>query len=170
MDKKFERRLAEVASRVELAVKEEFGLRWWRLTKEDEIRCLRLEQWEQKHCVSLRWILRTLVPLWKKKFARFAPGAFGVKIPTLVGSKSEDILKGKIAELYPDGENVRQWKSAQQQKQWSLYRQGIGRKENWEHPLRAAREYQQRMKRERLARMEFARRARLRPYRGNPWL
>ena len=170
MDEKLERRVAAVAARVEILVKEEFGLRWWRLTPEDELRCLRLVQWEEKYRVPLRWIFRTIVPVWRARFAKFVQGGFGVKIPTLVGSKSEDILKGRLAELYPDGENIRQWQAREQQWQWDYYRQGIRTREDWEHPLRAARNYQQRMARERQARREFAQRAKRRPYRGNPWL
>lgn len=167
---KIDRRVRRIAGRVEEIVKEEFGVKYWQLKKEDEIRCLRLEQWEEKYKVSLEFILRTLVPIWKRKFARYSTGGFGVKIPTLVGQKSEDILKGKILELFPDGENVRQWKAVEQQKQWAQYREGVRQKENWELPMRAVQEYQHRMEREREARKEFEKKAWLRPYRGNPWI
>lgn len=170
MDKGLEKRVRRVAGRVEEIVKREFGLTWWRLTQEDEIRCLRLEQWEEKYKVGLTWILKTLVPIWKQKFARYSMGAFGVKIPTLVGQKSEEILKEKIKELYPDGENIRQWKATGQQQQWFQYRTGVRQTENWELPMHAIKEYQQRMERERQDRKEFERRARFRPYRNNPWI
>lgn len=170
MDEGIEKKIRRMAGRVETIVKEEFGVKYWQLKPEDEIRCLRLEQWEEKYKVSLRFILRTLVPIWKQKFARYTKGAFGVKIPTLVGSKSEEILKGKILELYPDGENVRQWKAVEQQRQWAQYREGIKQVENWELPMKAVQDYQHRMERERELRKEFEKRARLRPYRNNPWI
>jgi hypothetical protein len=170
MDDKLMRRTRRIAGRVEAFVKKEFSVRWWNLKQEDEIRCLRLEQWEDRYKVSLRFILTSIVPIWKRKFARYAAGAFGVKIPTLVGEKSEEILKGKIEELFPDGENIRQWKATQQQRQWALFREGIRQKENWEEPGQAVRDYQQRMEREREARKKFEKKAKLRPYRGNPWI
>lgn len=170
IDEVIGKRVRRMAGRVEETVKREFGLKWWRLTQEDEIRCLRFEQWEEKYRVSLTWILKTLVPIWRQKFARYSMGAFGVKIPTLVGQKSEEILKEKIKQLYPDGENLRQWKATEQQRQWSQYRQGVRVTENWELPMHAIREYQQRMVRERRDRNEFEKQARLRPYRGNPWI
>jgi hypothetical protein len=159
-----------MAGRLEEIVREEFGVKYWKLREEDEIRCLRLEQWEDRYRVSLRFILTTIVPIWKQKFARYSAGAFGVKIPTLVGQKSEEILKQKIAELFPNGENIQQWKATAQQRQWTQYRDGIKQKENWENPRDAVREYQQRMIRERELRKEFEKKARLRPYRGNPWI
>jgi hypothetical protein len=167
---KIDRRVRQIAGRVEQIVKEEFGVNYWNLKEEDEIRCLRLQQWEDRYKVSLRFILKTIVPIWKQKFARYTTGAFGVKIPTLVGDKSEEILKQKVLELFPDGENIRQWKSIKQQAQWNHYREGIRQKENWESPRDAVREYQQRMNRERELRKEFEKAARLRPYRNNPWV
>lgn len=170
MDEVIEKRVRRMAGRVEVLVKQEFGLRWWKLKPEDEIRCLRLEQWEQKYRVSLKWIILTLVPIWKKKFARYASGAFGVKIATLVGDKSEEILRCKILELFPDGENIRQWKAGEQQRQWSRYREGIRQRENWEYPSQAVTDYQQRMMREREARKSFEKKAQRREYRNNPWI
>lgn len=170
MDDRLERRIRRIAGRVEELVKTEFGVKWWNLKKEDEVRCLRLAQWEETYRVSLEFILKTLVPVWKQKFARYSMGAFGVKIATLVGQKSEEILKGKIFELYPDGENIRQWKANEQQRQWNLYREGIKSRENWENPGQAAKEYQQRMIRERNARKVFESKAKKRPYRNNPWI
>jgi len=169
MDGNFERRVASCRGRIEAIVKERFGLKWWKLKREDEIRCLRLEQWEEKYRVPLWWILQTLVPIWRRKFAKYSLGAFGVKIPTLVGAKSEEIIRSEIKTQFPDGENVRQWKAREQQKQWSRYREGVGLREDWSHPLTAAKEYQQRMLRERKARVKFERTARRRLYRGNPW-
>lgn len=169
MNKILEGRVRRVAMRVEDIVKREFGLRWWKLKPEDELRCLRLVQWEEKYKVSLDWIFRTLVPIWKKKFSQYSHGRFGVKLPTLVGAKSEEILIGKIRETWPDGENIRQWQCLEQQRQWSHHRAGIARKEDWNHPMQAALSYQQRMIREREKRKQFEKVARRRRYRGNPW-
>ena len=169
MDRILERRVASSNARVEQIVKEQFGLKFWRLKEEDRLRILRLEQWEEKYKVPLWWILVTLVPIWKKKFARYSYGAFGVKIPTLVGAKSEAIIRARILEEFPNGENVRIWRAQEQQWQWASYRQGVGLKEDWTNPLRAARDYQQRMQRERQARDVFEKVARRRHYRNNPW-
>lgn len=159
-----------MAGRVEEVVKREFGVRFWNLKPEDEIRCLRLQQWEEKYRVPLDFILRTIVPVWKKKFARYSQGAFGVKIPTLVGKKSEEILKERLKELYPDGENHEQRRAQEQQRQWNYYREGIRVSEDWITPIRAAKRYQERMAKERLRRSGFEKQARKRPYRGNPWV
>jgi hypothetical protein len=169
MDNRLKQRVARMAGRLEVIVKKDFGVAYWKLKPEDELRCLRLEQWEEKYRVSLRFILRTIVPIWKQKFARYSGGRFGVKIPTLVGQKSEEILRQKVLELFPNGENIQQWKAQEQQRQWMKYREGIKTKENWEMPGQAVLEYQRRMEREREARKEFATKAHIRPYRGNPW-
>jgi hypothetical protein len=170
MIEKIDRKKQKVASRIEEIVKAEFGIRFWQLKPEDELRCLRLAQWEEKYRVSLRFILKEIVPIWKQKFARYSAGAFGVKIPTLVGSKSEEILRQKIVELFPNGENIQQWKATAQQRQWFQYREGIRLQENWEYPSQAVENYQHKMERERELRKEFEKKARLRPYRNNPWV
>jgi hypothetical protein len=169
MDEKLRKRVRQVASRVEKIVKAQFGLSWWRLTAEDEIRCLRLVQWEEKYRVPLEGILNLLVPIWKKKFSRYGARGLGVKIPTLVGNKSEEILKAKVLEQWPDGQNIAQWKALEQEWQWLLYKGSTRTKEDWEHPLQAAQEYQKRMRRERERRKQFSRVACQRRYRGNPW-
>lgn len=170
MNRDLEIRARQTAGRLERLVKKEFGVRWWQLSKEDELRCLRLVQWEEKYRVPLEAILKLLVPIWKKKFSRFGSRGLGVKIPTLVGAKSEAILKQTIAELYPDGENIRQWQAREQQRQWGIHQDGIRNKENWSISIaHAVRDYRRRLERERERRKDFEQRAQLRPYRGNPW-
>lgn len=169
MDKITTARVARVRARVELIAKKKFGVKFFGTTKEDDIRLLRLAQWEEKYFVPLEWILQTLVPIWRAKFSRHGHRGLGVRIPTLVGNKSEEILTREILRTWPDGQHIAQWRAKTQELQWAAERQGIRTREDWEHPLKAARLYQQRMMREREKRKQFQRIACRRPYRGNPW-
>ncbi len=168
--KALSKRISRLANRLEVIAKRDFQLNFWRLKDEDEIRALRLEQWEEKYMVPLDWILAQLVPIWKQKFSRYQSGGLGVKMATLVGAKSEEILKAKIAEEFPDGENIEQWKSKYQQQQWDLCLQDVKMKEDWTTPAKAVKEYQQRVQRLRRNREAFQRIAKRRRYRNNPWL
>ena len=170
MTKSMTAKAGQVASRVERIVKRQHGVTWFKPTAEDRLRLLRLAQWEEKYKVPLEWILGLLIPIWREKFSKYRKtNGLGVTIPTLVGATSEAILVREIKKEWPDGQNIAQWRAKEQELQWAAYRAGIRNREDWEHPIQAARDYQQRMMREREKRKQFQRIACRRPYRDNPW-
>lgn len=165
------RKVMGIVARVETQLKKEFGVGWFRLRQEDEIRLLKLEGWEEKYKVSVEWILRQLVPFWRDKYSKYSKKVgLGVTVATLTGKKSEEILQQRIAEEFPDKENLARWKATAQQRQWDIVWDGAKRKEDWLEPGKTIRKYRNRMERERQERKEWAEQTRKRHYRNNPWL
>ena len=162
------RRVMAVLTEVEHVLRRNHNVKWFRLKKEDEIRLLRLKQWEEKYRVSISYILGKLIPFWTQKYAKYSKAVFGTTISTLVGSVSEKVLQEAVAKDYPDGENEKRWKAMTQQRQWARIWDGP-RKENWQDPIQAVREYRNRMKLERADRKSWARKLARRKYQGNPW-
>lgn len=162
-------RTQQVLTEVEEIMKKDFGVKYFRLKQEDQLRLLRLKQWEEKYAVSLRWMLKQLIPFWREKYSKYSGKVgFGVTISTLVGKVSEEIILGKIWEQFPDGENKLQMKSVSQQYQWTRI-WDAPRKESWDDPVEAIRKYQSRMLEERQDRKLWARKLCRRRYRTNPW-
>ena len=168
--KNIRRQTSGIIGRLEVILRRDWKLQYFRPKEEDELRALRLRQLEELYKVPLEWILAQLLPIWRKKFSRYQSGGLGVSMATLVGDKSEEIIRQRLKEEYPEQENEALWRSQQQQSQWQLFRDGIKKRDNWEDPVVAVRDYTARMNRERAARAEFERMARRRPYRGNPWI
>ena len=97
------RRAMETTALVERILKRDYGVKWFGLKKEDEIRLLRLRQWEEKYRVSVAWILAHLLPVWRQKYAKHKSSTgLGVMVGTLVGQASERILREAIAKEYPE--------------------------------------------------------------------
>ena len=162
--------MMRVNTRVELLVKNLFDLGFWNPTFEDRIRLLKLAQWEERYHVSLRFILQTLVPIWRKKYGQFQRGGIGVSISTLTGKVSEKILKEKIVESYPDSEHEQIWRADAQQRQLAMKRDGARRRETWQNIEKEIELYIKSMRKQRKELEVFVREQRKRPYRGNPWL
>jgi hypothetical protein len=162
-------RMMALTQRVERAVKSQFDVKWWKPSKEDELRLLRLEQWEQKYKVSMEWMLGVLVPVWLNKFGKFKKGqSLGVSISTLVGQASERILRIELDKLYPEREHIQIWRAREQQRQWLQVEEDLWGREDWTVPKEMVRRYRRKMgrARERLRRFSQSQK---RPYRGNPW-
>src|SRR6266404_7346656 len=66
------------------------------LTTNDKYKLLILRSWEIKYQVPLSYILKTLVPFWEqfifRRSRKMKQRGFNVKISTLTGKKSEQIL------------------------------------------------------------------------------
>lgn len=85
------------------------------LTKNDQQSLLILKTWEDKYKVSLKFILIILLPFWEsfiqRRSRKMKRMGLNVRVSTLVGKKSEQILVDNIKKLYPDGENKQMWVS-----------------------------------------------------------
>ena len=160
-----------VAAEVEAILKRDYGVRWFRVKVNDQLRLLRLKQWEEKYRVPMEWILAQLIPFWREKYSKYqrSQGGFGVTVATLVGSVSEEVLRGKIKHMFPDGENLQRWRAREQLRQWTVV---WDRRETRfsEDPVRAVREYRDVIQRERRGRKKWMKILAKRPYRGNPWV
>ena len=86
---------------------EEHGRKMYGMSQTDKYRLLRLRTWMERYSVSLDFILDTLLPYYQKRFrtANHKKG-LGVKITTLTGKKSEQMLADAVLEAFPNGENV----------------------------------------------------------------
>lgn len=89
---------------------------------EDQMRLLSIRTWSQKYKVEPEFIVELLVPYWAKRFERkridpSKPKGIGCRIATLCGDKSEEILVSELHRLYPEQEQIRIWKSREQEKQ-----------------------------------------------------
>jgi hypothetical protein len=165
------RKVMGIVARVENQLKKEFGVGWFRLKQEDEIRLLRLEGWEEKYKVPVEWILRQLVPFWREKYSKYSKKVgLGVTVATLTGKKSEEILQQRIAEEFPDGENIARWKVREQQRQWEIVSDRSNGREDWMEPGKTLKKYRTRMERERQERQTWATKTKKRRYRNNPWI
>jgi hypothetical protein len=163
-------RVMKVEALVQEIVKREFAVRWFKPKEEDAIRLLILQQWSEKYKVSVEWILRHLVPIWRTSFAKYqSTGGLGVNIATLVGKKSELILQERLKKEFPDGENLAAWQSKEQSRQWQRFWDQDPKSEDWEFPGTAVKQYQKQMARERRWRKKFQHEQQKRRYRGNPW-
>lgn len=93
-------------------LQEEFGKELFYLTEANAHRLMTLKAWQIKHKVSLRYILKQIVPYYQHKIGRrfsMNSKSLGFRIPTLVGKKAEKLLQFRIAEDFPEKENVRSW-------------------------------------------------------------
>lgn len=166
-------KMMQIETRVEIVLKEDLGVSWFKPSMEDKLRLLTLEGWEEKYRVSLNWILVQLVPFWRKRFVSYRKvggKSLGVSVATLVGKKSEEILKQKLSEQFPDGENLARWRVREQARQWDISWDQPIRVEDWEHPQETILRYQRRMVAERRERKSWVAKRKRRRYRDNPWV
>jgi hypothetical protein len=154
---------------MESLVKKEYGLKWWKPRLEDTYRLVRLLQWEEKYMVPVSWILGWLVPIWKQKYSKYQKSGIGVTIPTLVGTKSEEILVQCIKKDFPDDLHIVRWKAAEKTRQYQTTREER-RKITWEEPTQAIRQYRKSVQVERNQFRKFSRLMKRRRFRTNPWL
>jgi hypothetical protein len=164
------RRGMGIGLKVEGILKRKYGVKWFKLKPEDELRLLRLVQWQEKYRVSLDWILAQLLPIWRSKYSKYkTTKGLGVSVATLVGMKSELMLQEAILKDFPEGENIARWLTREQQRQWFQFTDRMARSEDWENPRRMLKVYRRRMEAERSERREFALEQQRRNYRNNPW-
>src|SRR5712675_737261 len=92
-------------------LEEDFGRKLYNLKHDDELRLLTFFAWRDRYKVDIKWMLKILIEIWSKKFARFRiRSAIGCRVATLVGKKSEEIIRERIYREFPHGENKSEWK------------------------------------------------------------
>jgi hypothetical protein len=148
------------------------------LSEGDQLRLLTLRAWEMKYKVSLKFILSTLLPFWqsflKNKTKKISRG-LGVRISTLTGKKSEQILRDAISRTYPDNENVLVWMAERREEiiQCELERMHTGIRIKsllkFSSPQKYFRHYQNRIQEEALLREQIEDRMKKFNYRDNPF-
>jgi len=137
----------------------------------DQLRLLNWKCWIEKYHVSLSFVVETLVPYWTKKIMErtrrpYKTGyGWGVKISTLTGPVSEDILKNRIIREFPDGENDTDWKNKQRLSRTQKQIKKL-KGEDYVSSYMRAMTVRQRITESGLTSGRFTRRH----YRGNPWL
>src|ERR1700679_2847856 len=79
------------------------------ITKPDQYRLLTLRAWEIKYKVSLENILQILLPFWERfvqrRSKKMKKAGLNVRVSTLTGKKSEQVLKDQLSKLYPSSEH-----------------------------------------------------------------
>jgi hypothetical protein len=159
-------------------LKKDFGRSFnFNLREIDQVRLYNLWIWSERYSVSIRYILKVLVPYWSNRFKRRGGQAWGlgVKMHTFVGKHSVKLLEEQIEKDFPNRENV---ELAKHNRRMALL--GLDTHE----PVKSrdvlecesiedyVRKYKKRVNvsRRTLDYAEGQTSRRLRPYRGNPWL
>lgn len=165
-------------------LKEEFGRKMFYLKKPDQYRLLVLDVWRERYKVTVRFILKRLVPYYQARISKWQKRRYtdglGIRVATLVGVHSEQILKEAIQQEFPDAENWDEWRwkrrleiLKQREKETD---DGIATREktvqDFAKPERYMKYYQRKTRQKRA---EFEKELnndenKRRPYRGNPWL
>lgn len=164
------RKCMGITARVEDSAKREFGVQWFRPKLEDQLRLLTLEHWEEKYRVKLEWMLQQLIPYWRERYTKFRKGTgLGVSIATLTGRKSEERLRQRILETWPEGEQIESWRQRERERQVAAVLDHGNGREDWEDLKASLQKYQRRMASAREERRRLARELSRRNYRNNPW-
>jgi hypothetical protein len=151
------------------------GRKYYQLRPVDELRLLTLAVWAERYKVSLEFVVTTLVTFWSKVVRAKARGGIGVKIWTLVGKKSHEVLLEEIARQYPNKENEDEWRWKKRLQQVEANPRGLVRVAtvlDTDNVADFCKIYSKRMtRRGRLIdRATSSVLKRRRAYRGNPWL
>ena len=95
------------------------------LTELDKCRLLTLRTWEMKYKVDLKTILQILLPFWegflKRRTNNINTKGLGIRITTLTGKKSEQVLKQGTSKLYPNQENRMLFVNQEQERITGIY-------------------------------------------------
>jgi hypothetical protein len=155
-------------------LKKETGREYLKAPKIDEqYRLLTFRYWISKHKVSLEFIVQHVVKYWIKKYERPRKSRIkigvGVRLATLTGMVSEQILLKNINAEFPNEENVLDWRQQQRNKQIPIEISNISRGEN---PEDFVKNYLARVERkQRTADWDVDKKKRFkRNYRDNPYL
>lgn len=181
-EKVLRRRLFNLHALVDEILQEELERRLYRLSPTDELRLFKLITWRDRYKVSIRFILKTLVPYYAEKFKRFSgrKDSLGCKLATLLGKKSEVMLRDAIAREFPNDEHVSLWN---QEMQYAILDTEAGDDEeefiskpkdmlHFNTPAEYIKSYRRRVnvRRRDLQKLVEDPRRKLRQWRGNPFI
>ncbi|SRR6266436_322432 len=153
------------------------------LNENDRYRLLTLKVWVQRYRVDLRFILETLLPFWeqfvKRRSRKMKTRGLNVKVSTLVGKKSEEILQDQIRKKLPREINKRLWISMERERIFTIFalqerdeftrKNGLKHMVDYKDPKKWARAYQKVIEAESKMREKIDTEMKKRPYRGNPF-
>lgn len=151
------------------------------LTQINQYRLLTLKVWMERYRVDLAYIIGLLVPFWEKFIGKrskaIRKSGLNVRVTTLVGKKSESILKESLAGKVQDDakrifisfERERLYAEAQSRVKHTFPRKIIKSILEYDSPVEYARAYMIKMRQESVSRNKIASEFRKRPYRGNPF-
>lgn len=142
-----------------------------RLTPHEQNLLFNLQMWSQRRTVTVKYILSVLLPYWVKvtKAPKRTQG-LGIRITTLCGQKSQEILDEAIIKDFPTQENIRQFRS-------ELETQALASGEDFESsglyrvadPLKFIKAYKSSLSRARKVIGDLQEQLSRRPWRGNPY-
>lgn len=116
--------LDQIRYEVDSILRKEFGTQLFQMKSDDAIRLLRLRVWSTRYKVSVCYILKRLIPHFKKYASnfrrRYNDKGIGVTIAVLTGKVAEQKLKEFIARDFVDGENITDWKEQEKARCLSL--------------------------------------------------
>lgn len=144
------------------------------LTEKDQYRLLILRVWEDKYKIDLRYILQTLVPFWEgfiqRRSKKMKSRGLNVKVSTLTGKKSEQILVDSISKSFPNRENFSLWIAYHKERiiQNHLKQETRSQKE-FSTPGSYLRYYRKQLKTESKLREQITADMKSRNYRNNPF-
>lgn len=171
-------------------LEQEFQRKIYNCPESNQMRLLIFDVWRQKYKVSLRFILRAILPTYLKaseKYGKQRGGpprglkALGIPIPMITGKKSEEVLQFWLGRAYPDRENYSMWRQRARRR---VIDKRLGNDEEDEYRPRLrnllecnsieeyVKRYGKRIKEERKLRndIESAANNKVRPYRDSPWI
>lgn len=110
--------LDQIRYEVDSILRKEFGTQLFQMKADDAIRLLRLRVWSTRYKVSVCYILKRLIPHFKKYASnfrrRYNDKGIGVTIAVLTGKVAEQKLKEFIARDFESGENAIEWREKEQ--------------------------------------------------------
>ena len=141
-----------------------------RLARQDQLRLLNLKFWTSEYKVSLRYILSVLLPYWEnaKHIQRKKPiYGLGIRVATLIGARSRQVLEEQMQKDYPGGENEFEFRS-ELESRVALAPEVLADYRITD-PRKLMVAYRARIRRARQAVDEFAKQMARRSWRGNPY-
>jgi hypothetical protein len=174
----FRQEVEEVVSKIR---KDKF--RFYTLPQNECYRLLRLRVWVELYQVDLTYILNRLLPFWKtwipKKSKSIASQGLGVRIATLTGKKSEQMLQEFIKQDFPSDQHKALRRSYRQNDLLDKYmnesEDGIKTVNqdktlfDFVNPRGYLQYYRRRIRNQQYRRDALIQQFQLRPYRGNPF-
>lgn len=178
-------RAATFTEEVKKALEKIRGKRvYLQLKEQDQIRLLKLRVWAERYYVDVRYILTRLIPFWEHFIVRrsktLKSEGLGVRVATLVGKKSQELLESFIQEDFPYGSaKLLRRHSEQDRMLRNLELNPDGIKTACDSPRSIfdfytprvyVEYYRRRIRKQQKARERFVQQMQEKPYRGNPWL
>jgi len=155
------------------------------LPKNERYRLLRLRVWMERYQVDLYYILSKLLPWWEqfvqRRSKKLKSEGLGVRVATLTGKKSEQMLQLFISQDFPLQQHTLMQRIHRQNiilnRELDKSEDGIKTASDFSrnifdfpHPRGYVQYYRRRIRRHALRREHIVQEMKTRPYRGNPFV